>query len=405
MGLERVRYLAQQIGCRLTLQMRLALSSAALLFVVSLALVAFINTVATLVIPDYVVAPLLAPLPLPRPWRAGEPTPVPFLSPIDPHATPPMVLKGITVREVRVATLQQVRVISVVGLALTVVVGSAGAYWLAGRTLHPVRDLIRTTHRISANTLNTHIALEGPDDEIKELADAFDAMLGRLEHAFEQQGRFVADAAHELRTPLATLRTNLEVVRADSNATLDDYWEMSATLERALTRLEQLVADLLLLAQEEREVVKEEVALGPLLEDVLLDLKPVAEEHQVTLHLNGETEMSVHGDVRLLACAFSNLIENGIRYNHLGGEVVVTIRRDDAGAVVTVTDTGIGIPPEEHAHIFDRFYRVDRSRSRHKGDAGLGLSIVAHVVHLHGGTVQVESTPGAGSTFTVRLPL
>ena len=284
------------------------------------------------------------------------------------------------------------------------VLGGIGAYWLAGHMLRPLRQISQTAQRISADTLNTRLALDGPEDELKELADAFDAMLDRLERVFEQQGRFVADVAHELRTPLTTLRTNLEIVHADPNATLEDYREMATTLERALTWLERLVADLLLLAQEETEVVREEVALGPLLEDVLLDFKSLADEHQVTLRLGGEIEMLVRGDEPLLVRAFSNLIENGIRYNRLGGEVEVTLKQVDGWAVINVADTGVGISPEEQVHIFDRFYRVDRSRARHKGGTGLGLAIVTYLVQRHGGTVQVESTPGVGSTFTVRLP-
>lgn len=385
----------------LTLRLRLALWSAALLLVVSLALVVFINAVASMAIPRYIAVPLLAAPPSPRPRQPGQPTPVPFEVPL---VGPNTVAKGITVRQVRQATLQQVRVVSAIGVTLAIVLGSAGAYWLAGRALRPVQDLTQTTSRISANELDRRIDLEGPSDEIKALADAFNAMLGRLERAFEQKSRFVADAAHELRTPLATLRTNLEVVRAAPDVTLEDYREVGGALERALTRLEQLVADLLLLAQDETDMAMEEMVLGPLLEDVLLDLKPLAEEHQVSLDLSGETEIFVYGDGPLLASAFSNLIENGIRYNHPGGEVMINLRREGEWAVITVADTGIGISEEDQAHIFDRFYRADRSRSRHRGGAGLGLSIVAHVVQQHGGRVHLESTPGVGSTFTVRLP-
>jgi len=131
----------------------------------------------------------------------------------------------------------------------------------------------------------------------------------------------------------------------------------------------------------------------------------MADARQVKLQPANETELVVCGNEPLLARAFSNLIENGIYYNHPGGEVVVSIASKDAWAVVTVTDTGIGIPLEQQAHIFDRFYRVDLSRSRHMGGAGLGLSIVSAIIHQHGGQVQVESTPGMGSIFTVLLPL
>jgi len=263
----------------------------------------------------------------------------------------------------------------------------------------------KAAQRISASTLNTRLALDGPRDETKELADAFDTMLGRLERTFEQQSRFVADVAHELRTPLTSLRTTLEVVPADTETTLDDYRAMVAAQERALSRLERLVADLLILATSEQPFSRSEVTLGSLVEEVFSDLKHAADARQVTLRLTNEEEVVACGDEALLTRAISNLVENAIHYNHPGGEVVVTILRKDAWAVVTIADSGIGIAPEQQALIFDRFYRVDASRTRNRGGAGLGLSIVAAIVQRHGGQVQVESTPGAGSIFTVLLPL
>jgi signal transduction histidine kinase len=229
-------------------------------------------------------------------------------------------------------------------------------------------------------------------------------MLERLERAFGQQSRFVADAAHELRTPLASLRTNLEVVRSDPHATLDDYRQMASVLERALERLERLVDDLLLLARGEKDVRAEPVYLEVLIGDVIQELKPLAQSHRVSLYYQVPEEVIVQADPPLLARAISNLIENGIRYNHPGGSVTVTVRREAKSVAVSVEDTGTGIPPEEQAHIFDRFYRVDRSRAQHRGGSGLGLSIAAHIVQLHGGHIQVASTPGAGSTFTIWLP-
>jgi len=304
-----------------------------------------------------------------------------------------------------ISLLLELQNISLIGLGLVAIIGGLGAYWLAGIALRPVRRVSGAAKDISANTLNTRLLLDGPNDEIKELADTFDAMLSRLERTFELQNRFVTDVAHELRTPLASLRTNLEVVSADVDATLDDYRIMTASQERALTRLERLVADLLILTTSEQPPSSNEVALGPLLEGTLCDLKQVADARQVKLQLTSATEVVVHGNEPLLARAFINLVENGIYYNHLAGEVVISVDRKDGWAVVTVTDTGIGIPLEQQMHIFDRFYRVDSSRSRHKGGAGLGLSIVSAIIHQHGGQVQVVSTLGIGSTFTVLLPL
>ena len=361
---------------RLPLRLRLALWSAALVLVLSFGLLLFINSAAI--------------------------------------ASFPRVIRGNQVRidrntrrlanPLELALFLELRNISLTGLALVAGLGGVGAYWLAGMALRPVRKVSDAARRISANTLDTRLAVGGPKDEVKELADTFDAMLERLERTFEAQGCFVADVAHELRTPLASLRTNLEVVATDSNATLEDYRAMAATQERALTRLERLVADLLILATSEQPLARGEVTLGTLLEEVILDLKPVADAQRVICRLNNEVDVVVHGDSSLLTHVFSNLFENGIYYNHPGGEVVVTLDQKDTWAVVTVADTGIGIEAAQLPHIFERFYRADCSHPRHKGGAGLGLSIVSAIVHQHGGKVQVESTPGQGSTFTVLLP-
>lgn len=390
---------------RLTLRLRFALWSGGLLLLFSSGLVLFINIAASITYSQ--TRGLILPV-TPRPPAApGQPasTVVPLGSARPPSVgAAPLPLPPPVISRTEQTQLRQLRGISLVGLGMVAVLGGIGAYLLAGLALRPVRAVSRTAQGINAQTLATRLALGGPRDELTELADAFDVMLGRLDHAFAQQGRFVADAAHELRTPLATLRTNLEVVAADPAATLAEYREMSATLDRHLTRLERLVADLLLLAREEPLTVGEVVALGPLLAGVCDELRPLAAERQVTLHRDGERDLRVPGDAVLLARAMSNLVENAVRYNRPGGAVTVALHRAGDGAVVTVTDTGIGIAPDDRERIFERFVRLDPSRARHTGGAGLGLSIVAAVIARHRGTVQVESIPGTGSTFTVWLP-
>jgi len=397
---QRLQFLNRWLAHRITLRWRLALWTAVLLAIVSLILVIFVNAVAQATIPRAVVIPLLA-TPPPHSNEIEHSTQIPFDVPIIGSDT---VVKGITVQQVQRATLRQVFFISIIGMLLAIGIGSVGVYWLTDHALRPVRNLAEHTCVIGTKTLDKRIALEGPQDDIKALADAFDDMLARLERAFEQQDCFVGDAAHELRTPLATLRANLDVIETDPTATLDDYREMSAALGQVLTRLEHLVTDLLLLARNEKRLVRGELTLGPLLEEILTELRSLADEHQVQLYLRGDPEISVCGDERLLIIAFSNLIKNGILYNRPGGEVVVELCQEALWAMISVTDTGIGISEADRPHIFERFYRAEHSRARHSGGAGLGLSIVAHIVELHSGQVRVESIPGVGSTFSVQLP-
>ena len=380
----------------LPLRLRLALWWGGLVLLLSFALLLFINTIAIERFPNIIKFQVLTTGAAVQPGKPSKPT---FLKP----STNNLYKKSVNPLEI--ALLLELRNISLGGLAAVAIIGGAGAYWLAGMALRPVRRVSEAARSISANALDTRLALDGPNDEVKELADTFDAMLERLQGTFELQNRFVADVAHELRTPLASLRTNLEVVASDPQADLEDYRAMTATQERALTRLERLVADLLILATSERQQPGETITLASLLEEAICDLEYVASLRQVEIQLANDMEVVVRGNASLLARAFSNLVENAIYYNHPGGEVIVTIDRKDAWAVVIVSDTGIGIPLEKQSRIFDRFYRADCSRSRHKGGAGLGLSIVSTIVQQHRGRIQVESTPNVGSTFTVLLPL
>jgi heavy metal sensor kinase len=306
--------------------------------------------------------------------------------------------------EVQKIVLQQARTISLLGAGVFTLLGVIGAYWIAHQALRPVQHLSQQVQDIRAETLGQRLTYDGPSDEVKELAHAFDTMLERLEGAFDQQGRFVADAAHELRTPLATLRTNLEVIQQNPNAALSEYQEMSVTFDRTLNRLERLVEDLLLLARGEKELPREPVNFEVLLTEIEQEHRPLAASHQILLNFKVEKGAVVLADARLLARAISNLIENGIRYNRPGGSVTTVVNNQADGIEIRIQDTGMGIPSNELPHIFERFYRVDRSRARHQGGSGLGLSITEHIIQLHGGRIEVESAPGTGTSFSIWLP-
>ncbi len=303
---------------------------------------------------------------------------------------------GAVLGHMRTATIASLLVILALGLIFT--------YWVTGRALEPVNRVSRAAKSIDTTTLNTRLALRGPHDPLKDLADAFDAMLDRLEVGFQRERRFASDASHELRTPLAIMRTNLDVVRANPSATINDYYVVAGRLERSLTRMEQLADQLLVLAGEAEPSAMEPVSLDALVRDVVAELHPIAQRQGISLTVDAPHRLYVNGQEALLRRAVDNLIANGIQYNRPNGSVFARLFLRDSCPVVAVSDTGLGIPPDHQTRIFERFYRVDRSRSRAHGGAGLGLALVAEIARWHGGAVTVSSSPGAGSTFEILFP-
>jgi signal transduction histidine kinase len=302
------------------------------------------------------------------------------------------------------ATINDVRGAALRALLVLALVGGVGTFWLTGHLLRPLYTFTATIEQISAGTLDTRVTTTTGTPEIQSLTSSFNRMLERLDTAFTRQGRFVADAAHELRTPLATLRATLETQPPPAEMSPANYDDLVQTFDRTLTRLEALVEHLLVLAVDDRPPTNEPVVLGALLEAIQHDLAPLAAAQQVCVEIDGATDLVVLGDAPLLSLALANLIDNAIRYNHPEGQVCIQLARSRDQARICVTDTGIGIAPAEQASIFERFYRVDQSRARHRGGAGLGLALVAHIAQQHGGSIAVTSALDVGSTFTLTLP-
>jgi heavy metal sensor kinase len=295
------------------------------------------------------------------------------------------------------------------GSFLTLAVALGGGLWLADRAMRPVHTITQAARTISETDLNRRLNLKGRD-ELGELANTFDAMLARLQAAFERQRQFVADASHELRTPLTIV--NLEAGRAlSAKRSAEEYQRALGVIRSENEFMTHLVNDLLMLARmDSGQLLMEKAPVD--LSDIALEaverLAPLAERKNVRLETGDLREVSLPGDRRYLLQLVSNLVENGIKYT--GGaerRVRVETGLEGASAWVRVSDTGEGIPPEHLPRVFDRFYRVDQARSRSEAEAqggsGLGLSIVNWIAQAHGGEVRVESTPGVGTTFEVRF--
>ncbi len=323
-----------------------------------------------------------------------------FTEPPSPWTVPEIV------RMVADENLMLLRNFSIIGLGALLVLGAIGGYFFSGRMLRPVDNISSLAARISSRNLKERINYQGPDDEVKRLADTFDDMLRRLDEAFESQQQFVQDASHELKTPIATIQTNLEVLDMNENATIEDYKHNNEVVRRSLDRLNTLSQGLLLLSQGSRpEHGWVEVDVPLLIDEAVAEFQPAAASAGVNLEAgNSQQGLKIKGDAMGLKQVIGNLVDNAIKYNRPQGRVQVSARAQDSSAVIEVKDTGVGVADTEQQRIFDRFYRVDKSRSRASGGSGLGLAIVKKIVEEHGGNVSVQSILGEGTTFRVILP-
>jgi signal transduction histidine kinase len=307
-------------------------------------------------------------------------------------------------KQVNERTLVKLREFSFAGLGALALV-SLGLGWLiAGRVLAPIDKIGAVAREIQVRNLSRRIALRGPDDELKRLADTFDDMLDRLEIAFSAQRKFVADASHELRNPLAIVQMNLDVALADPEPTGERLRERAAVLRRATDRMARLVDDLLALARAEaRAASAAPVDLGAIAGEAQEEFAALAEARGVSVQAELHPA-DVVGDAEALRRAVANLLDNAVRAAPQGSVVRVAAGRDDGWGYIAVSDQGPGIAPDQQARVFDRFARVDDGRARSEGGSGLGLAIVRRIAEAHGGDVALESAPGRGATFTLRVP-
>jgi signal transduction histidine kinase len=302
-------------------------------------------------------------------------------------------------------TLVQLRRLTFGALGVLFLVSLGIGYVVAGRVLRPVGRITAAARRIQASNLSERIALDGPQDELKTLADTFDAMLERLDTSFTAQRQFVADASHELRNPLAVIQTNAEVALQEEGVPAEVRTRLEA-VRRATDRMRRLVDDLLALARLElASGQRSEVDLATLVGEVGDELDPLARARGLALEAHAEPGLRVVADRDAVKRALANLLDNAFRHSPAGAPVRVAAERRNGWAVLSVADDGPGLSPVEQELVFERFWRSDSSRSRESGGAGLGLAIVRRIAESHGGEVGVTSSPGAGSTFEIRLPV
>lgn len=289
-------------------------------------------------------------------------------------------------------------------LFLVLILGTGATWLMAGHVLKPLKELSSAIEEIGGNDLSNRVEIQGRQDEIGRLARSFNHMMDKVSASFERQKRFSASAAHELKTPLATILVNLEVLELDGK-TSPDRMEKVLTIVKANTeRMIRLVEDLMRLTSDKDHEMEEEVELSEVFTITLDELSLLIRKKDLTVSIENTPDISLTGSRVMLYRVMSNLLENAAKYNREHGSISIVTGRDDNGVTVKIEDTGIGIPEEALPHIFEPFYRVDQSRSRAVGGAGLGLPLVKDIVEKHGGEVTVKSAAGEGTTFILRFP-
>ena len=294
----------------------------------------------------------------------------------------------------------------VIAVPLTLVLAGAGGIFLAQRALKPVDQIARTAHEIEESDLSRRIPVQSRD-ELGRLASTLNQMIERLEKAFKRQQQFPADASHELRPPLSVIQAE-STLALNKERSASEYRQSLEAVSNESEHMAKVINQLLTLARADSG--KEQLSFGEtdltkLLADVAAYAEILCRDKGIGFRSDLTDSILVNGDRAKLRELFLNLLDNAIRYSPDGGTISLTLRRVDKTAVIAIADTGIGIPEKDIPHIFERFYRVDKARSREQGGAGLGLSICKYIAEVHGGRIEVASELGKGSTFSVLLPV
>ncbi len=342
-------------------------------------------------------------------FSLGEAKPQPyriFVMPVIENARMAYIVQVASPFSALAAALAKLRTILFLLLPLTVfLTGVVGAFF-AKLALRPVESMIHTAYQITGENLNSRIHVPDTKDEIQRLAETFNEMLERLSRAFAFQQHFIQDVAHEFKTPLTILKGYLEVALKKARSP-QEYESLLASNLEEINKLTRITNDLLTLARfDSRQIQLDLVScdLCRLIEDVVSDIRVLAEQKKIRLSIACREALVVSVDESQVKRVFLNILDNAIKYTAAGGEVTLALDKEAGFAKIRISDTGSGIPSEDLPYIFDRFYRVDKARSS-PGGFGLGLSITKSILEAHRGAIGVESVFGKGTTFMIRLPL
>ena len=303
---------------------------------------------------------------------------------------------------IAIKAIRQFNLWSIVSMVVITLAGMLLVYFFAGKSLSPVHTLTQAVSDISEDTLQRRIPVPSAKDEIGSLTLAFNDMLSRLDEAFLMQKRFASNAAHELKTPIATIKTNLDILEFEPSPALSDYRQAFAAVKRTAERLSDVIDDLMTLADTGYPLHTERVSLQAMLKNIGKELSAAYNAKNIRIVYDfDDTETFVLCNETLAYRLFSNLIENAVKYNKENGQITLSVQKSKSAATVAISDTGVGIAPADIPHIWDAFYCADKSRARALGGAGLGLSIAKSIAERFDWELAVDSALSVGTTFTV----
>lgn len=306
-----------------------------------------------------------------------------------------------------VTAKKQFNFIGIIAFISISVLGMGAVYFVTGKSLRPIHKLSSQVAAITESNLDERIVDENRTDEVGALCRSFNTMLERLSNSFDDQKRFSANVAHELKNPLATMNASVQVLHLEKTPTPLDYEQVLESVERNTKRLRVIVDDLMRLTDEGIQFEIETIHLDTLFSSIFTELTPLLADKHIDTEVNCQLLPVIKGNRSLLYQAFFNLLENAVKYNRDSGRITVMSLSESNNNIgeILISDTGSGIPSNELNKIFEPFYRVNKSRSRKTGGAGLGLSVVKTIIERHGWNITVESIEGKGTTFIIRLYL
>ena len=302
-------------------------------------------------------------------------------------------------------TTSRIYWLSIIAFILVVTIGGMCTYFVVNNALIPIVELNKNIKKINEDNLNSNLSIKGANDEIKELTISFNKMIAKLENAFASQKRFNSSVAHELKTPLAVIKTNIDVLKSSNCKSLEEYDKTLAVVEKSILKMNLIIETLLDIIRQENAPLNEIVSIDEILEDIVDDLSIIANKKNIKLKLNSyNIKNKIKGNEIMLYRAFYNVIENSIKYNKINGSIDILCYQDLNTIEVKVIDTGSGIKEEDYDEIFKPLYRCEGINSHSKNGIGLGLSLTQSVIKLHGGEIKVKSKLNEGTEFTFILP-